>query len=62
VILLSPPEKNNQFSLEVVDQEIKFNLNKMKPKDLVEMVADNFGINKKAAYQRMLKIIKDEKK
>jgi 16S rRNA (cytidine1402-2'-O)-methyltransferase len=60
VILLSPPNKKSQIDFAEIDAELKSGLKKMKPKDLVAMVADNLSVNKKVVYQRMLEIIKDE--
>ena len=61
VIVLSPPSKNEQINFLVIDEELKSNLHKMKPKDLVAMIAGNFNVNKKLVYQRMLEILKNEK-
>jgi len=62
VILLSPPSKNQEINFTLIDEELKSGLKKMKPKDLVTMIANNFSVNKKLVYQRMLEIVKDEKK
>ncbi len=62
VILLSPPSKTEQINFAVIDQELRSGLKKIKPKDLVTMIANNFSVNKKLVYQRMLEIVKDEEK
>ncbi len=56
VILLSPPSKNQEINFDEIDKKLKSGLKKFKPKDLVAMVADEFGVNKKLVYQRMLGI------
>jgi 16S rRNA (cytidine1402-2'-O)-methyltransferase len=56
VILLSPPSKNQEINFDKIDKKLKSGLKKFKPKDLVAMVADEFGVNKKLVYQRMLGI------
>ena len=62
VIILSPPSKKEQINFLAIDQELKSNLHKMRPKDLVAMIANNFAVNKKIIYQRMLEIVKNEEK
>ena len=59
VILLSPAKKD-QINFDQIDEEIRLGLKKMKPKDLVSMIANNFLVNKKLVYQRMLQINKGE--
>ncbi len=59
VILISPKNKG-EIDFTKIDQELKQNLGKLKPKELVEMIANNFLINKKLVYQRMLQVIKDK--
>jgi len=64
VILLSKPDSNNeQVNFDKIDEELKLALKTMKPKEAVALVADNYNLNKKDLYQRMLKITtkKDEK-
>lgn len=60
VVLLSPPSKNTEVDMEVVDQELRSGIKTVKPKDLVALVADQYGLNKKVLYQRMLQIIKND--
>jgi len=61
VILVSPPKSDDkEIDLEALDLELKSGLKKFKPKDLVGIIADNYGLNKKIVYQRMLEL-KDEK-
>lgn len=56
VILLSPPSKNQEINFDEIDQKLRSGLKKFKPKELVAMVADECGANKKLVYQRMLAI------
>ena len=56
VILLSAPAKKSEVSFEVIDEELKRGLNKMKPKDLVSIVSEHLKVNKKVVYQRMLEL------
>jgi 16S rRNA (cytidine1402-2'-O)-methyltransferase len=59
VILISPPESENKAAdLDLIDQELKSGIGKMKPKELVALVAENHKINKKIVYNRMMEIIK----
>ncbi len=61
VILVSPPKSDDkEIDLEALDEELKLGLKKFKPKDLVGIIADNYGLNKKVVYQRMLEL-KNEK-
>lgn len=61
VILVSKPKSDDkEIDLETLDRELKSGLKKFKPKDLVGIIADNYGLNKKVVYQRMLEL-KDEK-
>ena len=61
VILVSKPKSDDkEIDLEALDEELKSGLKKFKPKDLVAIIADNYGLNKKVVYQRMLEL-KDEK-
>ena len=62
VILVSPPAKRGEVNFAQIDEKLKQGLNIMKPKELVALVADDLVINKKIVYQRMLEILKDEKK
>lgn len=62
VIVLSPPPKKEQINFVAIDNELKSNLHKIRPKDLVVMIANNFAVNKKLVYQRMLDIVKNEEK
>ena len=62
VILISPVVKKGMIDFDTIDKELRSNLNKIKPKDLVATIANNFLVSKKLVYQRMLEIIKDEKK
>ena len=62
VIVLSPPSKKEQINFSAIDEELKMNLHKMKPKDLVTMIANSFSVNKKVVYQRMLAMVKNEEK
>jgi 16S rRNA (cytidine1402-2'-O)-methyltransferase len=62
VILVSPPKTGDvSIDINVVDEELRSGLKKMKPKDLVSLVADNHKMKKKEVYQRMLKIVESEK-
>lgn len=61
VILLSSID-HQEIDIAKIDQELKNSLGKIKPKELVEMVANNFSVNKKLVYQRMLGVIKNEDK
>jgi 16S rRNA (cytidine1402-2'-O)-methyltransferase len=58
VIVLAPQGKNSEINFEEIDQKLKLGFNKFKPKDLAAMVADEFGVNKKMIYQRILEITK----
>ncbi len=58
VIVLAPLAKNSEINFEEIDQKLKLGMEKFKPKDLAAMVADEFGVNKKFVYQRMLQIVK----
>ena len=61
VILVSKPKfEDKEIDFDVIDRELKVGLKKIKPKDLVEVIADNHCLNKKVVYQRMLNIVKDE--
>ncbi|MCE3255603.1 MAG: Uroporphyrin-III C/tetrapyrrole (Corrin/Porphyrin) methyltransferase [Rickettsiaceae bacterium] len=60
VILLSTAAKKGEINLEEIDEKLKQGLNTMKPKDLVSLVADNLGVNKKLVYQRMLELVKEK--
>lgn len=62
VILISKAtNKDKQIDLDLIDQEIKSGLKKMKPKELIALIANQYGLDKKSLYQRMLKILQDEK-
>lgn len=62
VILISPPSKKPQeVDFDLIDKELELSLKTMKPKDAVAVVADNYNLNKKELYQRMLKIISERK-
>ena len=58
VILLSPPSKKGEVNIAEIDERLKQGLKTMKPKDLVLLVAESLGVNKKLVYQRMLEVIK----
>lgn len=61
VILVSPPKSDDkEIDLQALDDELKSGLKKFKPKDLASIIADNYGLNKKDVYKRMLEL-KDEK-
>jgi len=62
VILVSPPAKRGEINFAQIDEKLKQGLNVVKPKELVALVADDLAISKKIVYQRMLEILKDEKK
>ncbi len=57
VILLSKADlKDVAIDFTKVDEEIILSLKTMKPKDVVSLVAQNYNLNKKIVYQRMLTI------
>jgi 16S rRNA (cytidine1402-2'-O)-methyltransferase len=56
VILLSASSKNQEIDFNEIDKKLKSGLKKFKPKELVAIVADDCGVNKKLVYQRMLEI------
>ncbi len=63
VILVSPPKsENKEIDFDLIDRELKSGLDKMKPKDLVVLISDNYKLNKKMVYERMIKIIENAKK
>ena len=59
VLLVSPPKASKkEVDFVAIDEELRLGAKKFKPKDLVAMVADKHGINKKVIYQRMLEVLK----
>ena len=63
VILLAKSDgKNIEIDFAKVEEDLKIALAKMKPKEAVSLIADNYNLNKKLIYQKMLEITaKDEK-
>jgi 16S rRNA (cytidine1402-2'-O)-methyltransferase len=59
VILVSPKKDKESKVVDFiqVDKELKLALKTMKPKEAVALVADNYKLNKKDLYQRMLKLL-----
>jgi 16S rRNA (cytidine1402-2'-O)-methyltransferase len=63
VILVSPPKSANRTTdFSALDQELKAGLGRVKPKELVALIADNYRVNKKIVYERMLALINDQEK
>ncbi|MFT6077085.1 MAG: 16S rRNA (cytidine1402-2'-O)-methyltransferase [Myxococcota bacterium] len=58
VILLSAPLKKGEVDESQIDEALKKGLGKMKPKELVAMVADELKLGKKEVYTRMLELVK----
>ncbi len=56
VILIEKPKKNLQdIDFQKIDQEILLLIKKMKPKDAISLISQNYNIKKKEVYDRYLK-------